>query len=109
MKIDKTATVTGGGLYTLEIGPEWDICAEFTVDPQWLESGTVYNTVSISALAIDSTPDAPPPDPLPPDPEEPNYDFYGRDSMYQGLGGAPPYITGYPIGGPVTLLVITAV
>ncbi|MHC4621398.1 MAG: hypothetical protein ACYTEQ_26955 [Planctomycetota bacterium] len=102
MKIDKTAQVTGGGLFTLEIGGA-EISAVLNA-PDWLEAGTVPNTVSITSLFVDSSFGSPGPTPPEPEPGEPNYEFFGRNTSMLGLGGAPPYITGYPIGGPMTIL-----
>jgi hypothetical protein len=103
MKIDKTAQVSGGGLFTLELSGA-EIHAVLDPVPVWLESGTVPNTVSITSLFVDSSLGSPAPTPPEPEPGEPDYTFYGRDTMLLGLGGAPPYITGYPIGGPVGIL-----
>jgi hypothetical protein len=101
MKIDKTAQVSGGGLFTLELSGA-EIHAVLDPVPVWLESGTVPNTVSITSLFVDSSFGSP--GPTPPEPGGPNYEFFGRDTTLLGLGGAPPYITGYPIGGPMTIL-----
>ena len=92
MKIDKTTTVTGGGLFNLDIEVE-DIIAVLD-PPSELTAVVDPTTVSISHMSIGSED---PGVPVDPDPEE--YPYYGMPSRHFGLGGAPPYIDGYPVGG----------
>jgi hypothetical protein len=95
MQIDPAISIEGGALYLLEMeGTE--LSAAFTVDPFPLIASTVPNTVSISRLFLDSEGVI---DPSPgPDPES-DFLFFGVTTSHFGLGGAPPYIDGYPIGG----------
>jgi hypothetical protein len=89
MKVDKTVTVAGGGLFTLDLD-QGEVVAVLDPAPVPLEAEVLEPTVSISYMFIDSGDlgSGPTPDP---DPDNP-YLYYGIDTMYLGFGI-------YPIGG----------
>jgi hypothetical protein len=93
MKIDKDIQATGGGLHELSLEFE-EVRAE--LDDSNLRLGAIArpNTVSISAMHIDSG------DVIDvPEPPDDAFLYNGHPSRHFGLGGAPPYLEGYPIGG----------
>ena len=93
MLIDKTATVSGGVLEA-DLGV---VGITMSIDPMPLELTTdaLPNTISISHLFLDVFNSGG----VDPEPEPDPTEFLGLPSMYLGFGGAPPYITAYPIGG----------
>lgn len=97
MKIDKTTSVSGGGLYQLdlELG---DLFLALDPAPDVLLATVRPTTVSILHMFIDSFDPGAPVDPDPvPDPTE----YYGVPSAYFGFGGAlgGVYNTCYPLSG----------
>jgi len=97
MKIDSTTTVSGGGLYGLDIELV-EIVAVLDPAPPVLIAEVLPTTVSISHMYVDSGALDPDPGPGPgPDPDETL--FYGEPSATFGYGGSPPYYACYPIGG----------
>jgi hypothetical protein len=65
--------------------------------PAVMSATVLPNTISISHIFLDSFSGGAPS--VDPDPVEDGTEFFGVSSMHLGLGGAPPYITGYPLGG----------
>jgi len=95
MQIDKTTTVTGGGLYGLDL--EFvEISLALDPAPALLLAEVLPTTVSISHMFIDS---GDPGGGIDPDPDPSPYLFYGVDSQTFGFGGAPPYNACYPLNG----------
>jgi hypothetical protein len=93
MRIDSTTTVSGGAIITVDLETV-DLVLALDPAPLVLEASVVPTTVSIVHMFLDSFDPGTPTDPST-DPTE----FFGVPSMHLGFGGAPPYITAYPIGG----------
>ncbi len=102
MKIDPTTTVSGGGLYGLDIELVEIVAVLEEIAPLVASAGP--STVSIAHMFVNSEDDAY----VPPivDPDEPLY--YGMPSRHFGLGANAPgvdypnpqgYVDGYPVGG----------
>ena len=101
MKIGPTPAVQGDSLGIREIVE--DVALSLSVEPpHYAYATSTETTVSISGLYIGNPwADLPPgetPGGSPIDPYD-DYVYYGMASRHFGLGGAPPYIDGYPVGG----------
>jgi hypothetical protein len=83
MLISKTTTVSGGGLFALDL--EVEDAVAVLIAPLVYEATLSPTTVSISHIDIDSGDSGVV---VPPDPEAPNL-FYGIDSQYFGYGSYP--------------------
>lgn len=77
-----------------------DLALALDPAPPVLAASVVPTTLSISHMFVATfSPDFPSfPNPDP-DPEPDPTTFFGVPSMTLGFGGAPPYISAYPIGG----------
>lgn len=97
MKIDKTTTVSGGGILTSDVDTE-DLILFLDPAPALLAAVVLPTTVSITHLFLDSFD---PGTPVDPDPEPDETQFYGVPSAYLGFGGAVGgvYNTCYPLSG----------
>jgi hypothetical protein len=95
MRIDPTTTTSGGSIITTEL-ETIDLVLQLDPAPLVLEATVVPTTVSIVHMFLDSFDPGTPTDP---DPEPDLTKFFGVPSMTLGFGGAPPYITAYPLGG----------